>query len=61
MKARGLPQPGRADALFLSFAAPILAPPPPPEDVADGQPVRQAINSARIPRPFGIFCQRPAE
>jgi hypothetical protein len=25
MKARGLPSPGRADALFLSFAAPVLA------------------------------------
>lgn len=31
MKARGLPSPGRADALFLSFAAPVRAAPPPPE------------------------------
>jgi len=30
MKKRGLPSPGRADALFLSFAAPVLPPPPPP-------------------------------
>lgn len=31
MKKRGLPSPGRADALFLSFAAPVRAAPPPPE------------------------------
>lgn len=30
MKKRGLPSPGRADALFLSFARPVLAPAPPP-------------------------------
>lgn len=31
MKARGLPSPGRADSLFLSFAAPVRAAPPPLE------------------------------
>lgn len=30
MKKRGLPSPGRADALFLSFAAPVRPAPPPP-------------------------------
>ena len=30
MKKRGLPSPGRADALFLSFASPVRAAPPPP-------------------------------
>ena len=36
MKARGLPSPGRADALFLSFAAPVLPPAPasPPVPIA---------------------------
>lgn len=33
MKKRGLPSPGRADALFLSFAMPVRAAPPPPAEV----------------------------
>jgi len=42
MKKRGLPSPGRADALFLSFARPVKAAPPPP-----AKPVPMVSHHAR--------------